>query len=88
LIFVFGQNAAGVSAVTESEDGSSDARVTTNYRKINGILDRLTKLCVQDTGSGRKPRQQEQRLLRNMGAHSAILELLQIPYDKVMLHIL
>lgn len=33
--------------------------------------------------TGNKPRKHEQRLLRNMGAHAVILELLQIPYDKV-----
>ena len=25
----------------------------------------------------------EQRLLRNMGAHTVVLDLLQVPYDKV-----
>lgn len=31
----------------------------------------------------RKSRKQQQRLLRNMGAHTVVLELLQIPYEKV-----
>lgn len=31
----------------------------------------------------RKSRKQQQRLLRNMGAHAVVLELLQIPYEKV-----
>ncbi|KAK6175051.1 hypothetical protein SNE40_013589 [Patella caerulea] len=56
-----------------------------NYKRMKSILLRLTKLCVQDLGAGdgtRKPRRHEQRLLRNMGAHSVVLELLQIPYDK------
>uniref|UniRef100_A0A8C5S1F3 Inositol 1,4,5-trisphosphate receptor n=1 Tax=Laticauda laticaudata TaxID=8630 RepID=A0A8C5S1F3_LATLA len=30
----------------------------------------------------RKSRKQQQRLLRNMGAHAVVLELLQIPYEK------
>ena len=30
-----------------------------------------------------KNRKHEQRLLRNMGAHTVVLELLQIPYEKV-----
>ena len=49
------------------------------------ILSRLTKLCVQEIPDGqrKKPRKHEQRLLRNMGAHTVVLELLQIPYDKV-----
>jgi len=50
---------------------------------MKAILQRLMRLCVVDTNSGRKPRKHEQRLLRNMGAHSAILELLEIPYEKV-----
>jgi hypothetical protein len=28
-----------------------------------------------------KPRQHEQRLLRNMGVHKVVLDLLQIPFD-------
>lgn len=31
----------------------------------------------------RKSRKQQQRLLRNMSAHAVVLELLQIPYEKV-----
>ncbi|GAB1604735.1 inositol 1,4,5-trisphosphate receptor type 1-like isoform X6 [Argonauta hians] len=54
-----------------------------NYKKKKGILLRLTKLCVQETSEGnKKPRKHEQRLLRNMAAHSVVLELLQIPFDK------
>ena len=29
-----------------------------------------------------KPRKHEQRLLRNMGVHTVVLDLLEIPYDK------
>uniref|UniRef100_A0A8C7X2Y6 Inositol 1,4,5-trisphosphate receptor n=1 Tax=Oryzias sinensis TaxID=183150 RepID=A0A8C7X2Y6_9TELE len=46
------------------------------------ILLRLSKLCVQEGPTGRKNRKQQQRLLRNMGAHAVVLELLQIPYEK------
>uniref|UniRef100_A0A8C6ZR43 Inositol 1,4,5-trisphosphate receptor n=1 Tax=Nothoprocta perdicaria TaxID=30464 RepID=A0A8C6ZR43_NOTPE len=42
----------------------------------------LDKLCVQESASVRKSRKQQQRLLRNMGAHTVVLELLQIPYEK------
>lgn len=52
------------------------------------ILLRLTRLCVQEMPNGKKPRKHEQRLLRNMGAHAVILELLQIPYDKVIMKLL
>ncbi|ESN92215.1 hypothetical protein HELRODRAFT_194356 [Helobdella robusta] len=49
-----------------------------NYKTIKEILCRLAKLCA----NGQKARKHEQRLLRNMGACSAVLELLQIPYSK------
>lgn len=47
------------------------------------ILIRLSKLCVQEGAVVRKSRKQQQRLLRNMSAHAVVLELLQIPYEKV-----
>ncbi|XP_048873408.1 inositol 1,4,5-trisphosphate receptor type 1 isoform X1 [Brienomyrus brachyistius] len=53
-----------------------------NYRVVKEVLLRLSKLCVQEGASGRKSKKQQQRLLRNMGAHSVVLELLQIPYEK------
>lgn len=56
-----------------------------NYETIKKILQRLTKLCVQESvgpSLEKKARKHEQRLLRNMGAHSVVLELLRIPYDK------
>lgn len=49
------------------------------------ILLRLSRLCVQEGLSGRKSKKQQQRLLRNMGAHAVVLELLQIPYEKVLI---
>jgi inositol 1,4,5-triphosphate receptor type 1 len=33
-------------------------------------------------GGGLRPRKHEQRLLRNMGVHTVVLDLLQIPYDR------
>ncbi|KAM9535404.1 inositol 1,4,5-trisphosphate-gated calcium channel ITPR1 isoform 2-T2 [Salvelinus alpinus] len=53
-----------------------------NYRVVKEILLRLSRLCVQEGLSGRKSKKQQQRLLRNMGAHTVVLELLQIPYEK------
>lgn len=48
------------------------------------ILERLSNLCVSSYGTPSvKNRKHEQRLLRNMGAHTVVLELLQIPYEKV-----
>jgi hypothetical protein len=62
-----------------------DASQSKNYKTIRDILHRLTKLCVQESSgpkSEKKARKHEQRLLRNMGAHIVVLELLRIPYDK------
>ena len=39
----------------------------------------MNNLCVT---SGGKPRKHEQRLLRNVGVHTVVLDLLQIPYDQ------
>lgn len=54
-----------------------------NYKTIKEILIRLTRLCVTDAGAIKKAHNHEQRLLRNMGAHDVVLELLQIPFEKV-----
>ncbi|PNI98693.1 ITPR2 isoform 6 [Pan troglodytes] len=55
-----------------------DSNKSNNYRIVKEILIRLSKLCVQN----KKCRNQHQRLLKNMGAHSVVLDLLQIPYEK------
>lgn len=44
------------------------------------ILERLNKMC----GVGEQMRKKQQRLLKNMDAHKVMLDLLQIPYDKVI----
>ena len=49
-----------------------------NYKMIQQILVRMNRLCIEKG----KPRKHEQRLLRNMGVHTVVLDLLQIPYDK------
>jgi len=72
------------SAIDNNFGPPIDAKAAENYRTMKDILQRLTRLCVTDSShASRKPRKHEQRLLRNMGAHSAILELLEIPYEKV-----
>ena len=65
-----------------------------NYKQIQQILTRMNRLCVQSipvtaTAAGAstpnssvRPRKHEQRLLRNMGVHAVVLDLLQIPYDR------
>uniref|UniRef100_A0A1A8CDF3 Inositol 1,4,5-trisphosphate receptor n=1 Tax=Nothobranchius kadleci TaxID=1051664 RepID=A0A1A8CDF3_NOTKA len=65
-----------------SDRKTSESTSSYNYRVVKEILVRLSKLCVQEGSSGRKSKKQQQRLLRNMGAHSVVLELLQIPYEK------
>uniref|UniRef100_A0A8C4USX5 Inositol 1,4,5-trisphosphate receptor n=1 Tax=Falco tinnunculus TaxID=100819 RepID=A0A8C4USX5_FALTI len=70
---------AFVKAISQKPESTSSY----NYRVVKEILLRLSKLCVQESASVRKSRKQQQRLLRNMGAHAVVLELLQIPYEKV-----
>lgn len=50
-----------------------------NYQIVKGILERLNKMC----GVGEQVRKKQQRLLKNMDAHKVMLDLLQIPYEKV-----
>lgn len=53
------------------------------YKKIQQILIRMNQLCTQGGGvTYIKPRKHEQRLLRNVGVHTVVLDLLQIPYDE------
>ncbi|XP_028905958.1 inositol 1,4,5-trisphosphate receptor type 1 isoform X2 [Ornithorhynchus anatinus] len=79
--------ASGENEHKKTEEGHSKSRKhestsSYNYRVVKEILIRLSKLCVQENASVRKSRKQQQRLLRNMGAHTVVLELLQIPYEK------
>ncbi|XP_065219577.1 inositol 1,4,5-trisphosphate receptor [Planococcus citri] len=53
------------------------------YKKIQQILIRMNKLCINYAPNGLKqPRKHEQRLLRNVGVHTIVLDLLQVPYDQ------
>ena len=56
-----------------------DSTQLRNYKTIEQILIRMNRLCV-DSNSGRE-KNHEQLLLRNMGVHNVILDLLQIPYE-------
>ncbi|XP_035770462.1 inositol 1,4,5-trisphosphate receptor type 3 [Neolamprologus brichardi] len=49
-----------------------------NYQKVKEILERLNKMC--SSGVWKK----QQRLLKNMGAHKVMLDLLQVSYDKLL----
>ncbi|XP_068168569.1 inositol 1,4,5-trisphosphate-gated calcium channel ITPR2 isoform X2 [Antennarius striatus] len=55
-----------------------DSNKANNYNIVKQILLRLSKLCYPS----KKSRVQQQRLLKNMGAHTVVLDLLQIPYEK------
>uniref|UniRef100_A0A665X7W7 Inositol 1,4,5-trisphosphate receptor n=1 Tax=Echeneis naucrates TaxID=173247 RepID=A0A665X7W7_ECHNA len=63
------------------EDGDNkpqiDSNKGNNYKIVKEILLRLSKLCFHT----KKSRVQQQRLLKNMGAHTVVLDLLQIPYE-------
>ncbi|XP_038033584.1 inositol 1,4,5-trisphosphate-gated calcium channel ITPR2 isoform X4 [Anas platyrhynchos] len=82
------QTKAGEEPIEESnilspiEDGTKkpqiDSNKSNNYNIVKEILIRLSKLCIQN----KKCRNQQQRLLKNMGAHLVVLDLLQIPYEK------
>ncbi|KAM9681356.1 inositol 1,4,5-trisphosphate-gated calcium channel ITPR1 [Dama dama] len=79
--------ASGENEHKKTEEGNNksqqhESASSYNYRVVKEILIRLSKLCVQESASVRKSRKQQQRLLRNMGAHAVVLELLQIPYEK------
>uniref|UniRef100_A0A8C7CS78 Inositol 1,4,5-trisphosphate receptor n=1 Tax=Oncorhynchus kisutch TaxID=8019 RepID=A0A8C7CS78_ONCKI len=55
----------------ENSDKSNE-----NYQKVKDILERLNKMC--SSGVWKK----QQRLLKNMGAHKVMLDLLQVSYDQ------
>ncbi|KAK9516864.1 hypothetical protein VZT92_024773 [Zoarces viviparus] len=67
--------------LSPAQDGDNkpqiDSNKENNYNIVKEILLRLSKLCYP----GKKSRVQQQRLLKNMGAHTVVLDLLQIPYE-------
>uniref|UniRef100_A0A671RHQ3 Inositol 1,4,5-trisphosphate receptor n=1 Tax=Sinocyclocheilus anshuiensis TaxID=1608454 RepID=A0A671RHQ3_9TELE len=76
------QNLEVSGILSPVQDGSSkpqiDSNKANNYKIVKEILLSLSKLC----SPGKKIRVQQQRLLKNMGAHTVVLDLLQIPYEK------
>uniref|UniRef100_A0A8D1H6N9 Inositol 1,4,5-trisphosphate receptor n=1 Tax=Sus scrofa TaxID=9823 RepID=A0A8D1H6N9_PIG len=81
--------ASGENEHKKAEEGNNksqkhESTSSYNYRVVKEILIRLSRLCVQESATVRKSRKQQQRLLRNMGAHAVVLELLQIPYEKIL----
>uniref|UniRef100_A0A4W6FFJ1 Inositol 1,4,5-trisphosphate receptor n=1 Tax=Lates calcarifer TaxID=8187 RepID=A0A4W6FFJ1_LATCA len=82
LIFDFVSNFLQGDSGGADKPKKAESTSSYNYRVVKEILLRLSRLCVQEGLSGRKSKKQQQRLLRNMGAHAVVLELLQIPYEK------
>lgn len=52
------------------------------YKELYKILCTLTKFCSHETKGLKKPRKNDQRLLRNMGVHYIVLDLTKISYEK------
>ncbi|XP_063389990.1 inositol 1,4,5-trisphosphate receptor [Cydia fagiglandana] len=67
-------------------DTSRTAKHDNNeYKKIKHILQRMIKYCTHGNSGAAtsgKPRRHEQRLLRNIGVHNIVLDLLQVPHDE------
>ncbi|OQV23241.1 Inositol 1,4,5-trisphosphate receptor type 1 [Hypsibius exemplaris] len=86
-----------ISVVPESDHGrggrmdsiASDgpqSPMKDEYGKVTRILREAIELCAPETIDRRagtvRPKKQEQRLLRNLGFHKVVVELLKIPYEK------
>ncbi|XP_039495318.1 inositol 1,4,5-trisphosphate receptor isoform X3 [Drosophila santomea] len=79
-----GATDAGGDAVSLEYNAALSQEQRNEYRKVKEILIRMNKFCVTASGPGSvvKPRKHEQRLLRNVGVHTVVLDLLQNPYDE------
>ncbi|XP_023177114.1 inositol 1,4,5-trisphosphate receptor isoform X2 [Drosophila hydei] len=75
-----GADAAG-GADNLEYDATLSPEQRSEYQKVKEILIRMNKFCVT-AGPIVKPRKHEQRLLRNVGVHTVVLDLLQNPYDE------
>lgn len=69
--------------LTDEDSSFLNIEQNQEYKKVELILRRMNKLCVIVGGDGvAKARKHEQRLLRNVGVHTIVLDLLQVPYDE------
>jgi len=71
--------------LSDSLEGELDSTLleavsSKNYTSVSQILQRFCDLCL--TKDKNQNRKHEQRLLKNMGAYTVVLDLLQIPYEK------
>lgn len=70
-------------AFNDDESSILNVEQSQEYKKVEQILRRMNKLCAIVGSDGiPKPRKHEQRLLRNVGVHTIVLDLLQVPYDE------
>ncbi|ALC46642.1 Itp-r83A [Drosophila busckii] len=72
---------AGAAGDNVEYDAALSPEQRSEYQKVKEILIRMNKFCVT-TGPVVRPRKHEQRLLRNVGVHTVVLDLLQNPYDE------
>ncbi|XP_064425349.1 inositol 1,4,5-trisphosphate receptor type 3 [Latimeria chalumnae] len=57
---------------------ASGIKSSENYQTVKQILERLNKMC----GTTEPMKKKQQRLLKNMGAHKVMLDLIQVSYSK------
>lgn len=71
-----------VPSATVSGLPSSSSRTNLQVSTTGGATTAGTTTVVVPTVVIKKPRKHEQRLLRNVGVHTVVLDLLQVPYDR------
>ncbi len=70
-------------AVQELDNGPEiDESAILKYKELYKILHNMIDLCVTEVNNIKKPRRNDQRLLRNMGVHNIVLDLTKISYEK------
>jgi len=69
--------------LAELDEGPElEAAAVAKYKELYQILYSLIGLCVAEAGGKRRPRRNDQRLLRNMGVHNIVLDLTKISYER------
>uniref|UniRef100_A0A671YQ11 Inositol 1,4,5-trisphosphate receptor n=1 Tax=Sparus aurata TaxID=8175 RepID=A0A671YQ11_SPAAU len=75
-LWVEKKSSGGGDGKKDKKDKKEKGEGNENYQKVKEILERLNKMC--SSGVWKK----QQRLLKNMGAHKVMLDLLQVSYDQ------
>ncbi|XP_041983681.1 inositol 1,4,5-trisphosphate receptor isoform X2 [Aricia agestis] len=77
---------ASMDNVLDKEGKATKGDHMSEYQKVKQILKRMIKYCTHGNsdaaGEPSRPRRHEQRLLRNIGVHNVVLDLLQVPHDE------